>query len=130
MELIGRSEGLNEENEERIRSLFVMLKALADINRLKILILLFDGERCVCDIEEELGISQPLTSHHLRILSKAGLIKARKEGTWSYYSLRREGINKLNTSFSFLLGPYKIKEDYPMRESCDDHLGEGVKPIL
>lgn len=64
-------------------------KVLADEARLKMLWLLFNNEElCVCDIMETLGITQSKASRHLATLRHAGLVKDRKVGAWSYYSLR------------------------------------------
>jgi len=104
--------------KEEIVSLHEKLKAINDVNRLKILCLLFKGEKCVCDIEEELEISQPLASHHLGVLREAGLVEARKEATWSYYSLVAEAIRDLNNGFLEILGAQKLPEDYPGRVEC------------
>ena len=68
-----------------------MFKAMSDENRLTILALLHSGERCACRLQEALEISQPTLSHHMRILQDAGLIDARKDGKWIYYSLSEEG---------------------------------------
>lgn len=64
-----------------------VLKALADHNRLRILNLLQDGPLCVCDLEEVLGINQSNLSRHLAKLKQAGLLKAKKQGLFIYYSL-------------------------------------------
>ncbi len=65
--------------------------ALSDEVRLKIVrLLIAHKELCVCQLQEVFGISQPNISFHLRILKNAGLIKSRKEGKWSYYSLNKE----------------------------------------
>ncbi len=62
-------------------------KALADETRLRILKLLENGELCVCDITAALDMTQPNISFHLGILKEAGLIKDRREGRWTHYSL-------------------------------------------
>jgi ArsR family transcriptional regulator len=62
--------------------------ALADPARLRILSLLAsaaDGEVCVCDLVDPIGRSQPTVSHHLRVLSEAGLIVGDKRGRWVWY---------------------------------------------
>jgi ArsR family transcriptional regulator len=64
-----------------------MFRAFSDRTRLRILNLLRGGERCVCDLVEVLGVPQPKASRHLAYLRKAGLVVARKQGQWSYYSL-------------------------------------------
>lgn len=64
-------------------------RVLADEARLKMLWLLFNNrELCVCDIMAVLEITQSKASRHLAALRNAGLVTDRKEGLWSYYSLR------------------------------------------
>jgi ArsR family transcriptional regulator, arsenate/arsenite/antimonite-responsive transcriptional repressor len=64
-------------------------KVLADEARLRMLWLLFNHqELCVCDLMEALEITQSKASRHLRTLHHAGLVSDRKDGLWSYYSLR------------------------------------------
>lgn len=72
-----------------------MIKALADENRLAILELLQDGEKCGCVILEELKITQPTLSHHMKILCDSGIVDSCKEGKWMHYSLSAEGSAKL-----------------------------------
>jgi ArsR family transcriptional regulator, arsenate/arsenite/antimonite-responsive transcriptional repressor len=67
------------------------VKALADATRLRILGLLGRGEVCVCHIHESLGLPQSKVSRHLAYLRRAGLVTARKEGLWVYYSLAVHG---------------------------------------
>lgn len=62
-------------------------KALGDKTRLRILSLLKAGERCVCELVEILGISQPTVSQHMRRLKSVQLVKERRQGRWVYYSL-------------------------------------------
>jgi ArsR family transcriptional regulator len=76
------------ENERTAR----IFKALCDPNRLMILRLLRDGEKCACDLLDELEIGQPTLSHHMRILCDSGLVQSRKEGKWSYYSFSPDGV--------------------------------------
>ena len=64
-----------------------VFRALSDRTRLRILQILSSGERCVCDIVEVLGLSQPKVSRHLAYLRRAGLVVSRREGQWSYYQL-------------------------------------------
>ncbi|MED4551081.1 metalloregulator ArsR/SmtB family transcription factor [Lysinibacillus capsici] len=63
------------------------LKAAADLNRIKLLACMKNGEVCVCDFVDVLGISQPAVSQHLRKLKEAGIITERKVGTWKHYRL-------------------------------------------
>jgi ArsR family transcriptional regulator len=64
-----------------------MFRAFSDRTRLRILHLLRDGELCVCDLVNVIGAPQPKVSRHLAYLRKAGLVRARKQGLWSYYKL-------------------------------------------
>jgi len=95
-----------------------LLKAVGDANRLRIIDMLFQGEKCVCDIEQLLQISQPLASHHLGVLREAGFVSVRRKGTWSYYSLEIKTIEELNDLFCSVLGKDRFPAEYPSREEC------------
>ena len=69
------------------------IKALADENRLAIMMSLQQREKCACYLLEELNISQSTLSHHMRLLCDSGLVEYRKEGKWMHYSLSEEGVN-------------------------------------
>jgi len=64
------------------------LKALCDVNRIRILEILVKGEFCVSDLVEQLEIDQPKVSHHLAILRSANIIRSRREGRHINYSIR------------------------------------------
>ncbi len=65
-----------------------LLKALADETRLKIVMLLADGERCACEFVPLTGKAQPTVSLHLKVLSGAGVIVARREGKSIIYRIK------------------------------------------
>jgi ArsR family transcriptional regulator len=65
----------------------IMFRAFSDRTRLRILSLLQDGECCVGDIADILKVEQPTASRHLAYLRRAGLVRVRKAGLWSHYSL-------------------------------------------
>ena len=69
------------------------IKALADENRLAIMMSLRQREKCACYLLEELNISQSTLSHHKKLLCDSGLVDYRKEGKWMHYSLSEEGVN-------------------------------------
>lgn len=71
----------------------VIFKAMSDENRIRIMKLLRSGEKCACKLLEELNISQPTLSHHMKILCDAGLVTGRREGKWTHYSICREGAD-------------------------------------
>jgi ArsR family transcriptional regulator len=66
-------------------------KALADENRLRMLMALQGGEVCVCQIAEWTGLALSTVSKHLSALYQARLVNVRKEGRWTYYSLPGKG---------------------------------------
>ena len=68
-----------------------VLKALADANRLHILELLGRGEQCACVLLEDLALSQPTLSHHMKILCDSGIVESRQEGKWTHYRLSETG---------------------------------------
>jgi ArsR family transcriptional regulator len=70
-----------------MEELLLVFKALSDETRLRIIKLLEQGERCVCDITAALDMVQPKVSFHLSALKEAGLIKDRKQGKWIHYRL-------------------------------------------
>jgi ArsR family transcriptional regulator len=75
-------------------------KALADPTRVSIVNrLACTDECCVCDLTETFDLSQPTVSHHLRILRDAGLVEAERRGTWAYYRLVPEAIERLRDVF-------------------------------
>ena len=68
-----------------------LFKAFCDENRLHILALLRSGEKCACNLEEVLTISQSTLSHHMKILVESGVVTVRKDKKWSYYAISEEG---------------------------------------
>ena len=74
-----------------MKELEKVFKALADINRLRILKMLQTQKRCVCELSFVLGITQPSVSRHLKKLKTAGLIDSEKNGFWTDYYLIKNG---------------------------------------
>ena len=75
--------------------------ALSDPARLRVLSILAaaaGGEVCVCDLVEPLGKSQPTVSHHLKVLSDAGLVVGDRRGKWVWYSLVSERLSALHAA--------------------------------
>ena len=70
----------------------MVFKAFCDENRVRILDLLRGGEKCACKLLEELSISQPTLSHHMKILCDSGIVLGRKEGKWMHYRISPEGV--------------------------------------
>ena len=70
-----------------------IFKAFCDENRLKILEQLRTGEKCACKLLDELQITQPTLSHHMKILCDSGIVEGRKEGKWTHYKISNDGRN-------------------------------------
>ena len=68
-----------------------VFKAFCDETRLLALSLLQSGEKCACVLLEKVSVSQPTLSHHMKILVESGIVAARKEGKWTYYSISAAG---------------------------------------
>jgi ArsR family transcriptional regulator, arsenate/arsenite/antimonite-responsive transcriptional repressor len=85
-------------SNEEARATADVFKALADPARVRIINVLATSAEpvCVCNLVEPLGLSQPTVSHHLRKLTDAGLLEREQRGTWAYYTLRAEALEKLN----------------------------------
>ena len=68
-----------------------VFRAFTDENRIRALEILCEGEQCACVLLEDMGISQPTLSHHMKILCDSGIVKSRQVGKWKYYSIDAEG---------------------------------------
>ena len=79
-----------------------MFKAVCDENRIKILKLLQGGEKCACVLLDDLHITQPTLSHHMKILCDSEIVVGRKEGKWMYYSISPEGVDRAISVFRAL----------------------------
>lgn len=75
-----------------------LLQAAADPTRLAILRQLSaDGATCACEFTDCCGVSQPTVSHHLKVLREAGWIEGQRRGSWIWYSLRPEAVERFAT---------------------------------
>ena len=86
---------LDEEAAERLAS---ALRVLADPARLRLLSIIGahpNGEVCACELTEPLGLSQPTVSHHLKVLTDAGLIGREQRGRWAYFWVLPEPLELL-----------------------------------
>ncbi len=108
--------------DPRIAELAEDLRLISDPNRLRILCMLLGGERCVCEVERYLGISQQLASHHLNQLKERGFLACRREGTSSYYSVEEKRLKRTVDTFNSYVGK---------RGACgpDGLTGEGCDPL-
>jgi ArsR family transcriptional regulator, arsenate/arsenite/antimonite-responsive transcriptional repressor len=80
-----------------------VLKALADPVRLRLVSMIAahdGGEACVCELTEPLGLSQPTISHHLKILTDAGILTRDKRGVWAWYALAPGVLDSISAALS------------------------------
>lgn len=68
-----------------------VFRAFTDESRVRVLELLCTGEQCACVLLEDLKISQPTLSHHMKILCASGIVVSRRVGKWNYYAINTEG---------------------------------------
>jgi len=84
-------------------ALAAAFKAIADPARLRLLSFLArqpDAEACVCFLVEPLGLAQPTVSHHLKVLTDAGLVTRERRGTWMFYRLVPERVQALREALA------------------------------
>ena len=93
-----------------------VFKAFCDENRLQILELLRGGEKCACRLLEEMSISQPTLSHHMKILFDSGIVLGRKEGKWMHYRISPEGVQIAKEYLNGLTDVTPIEESKPCCE--------------
>ena len=74
-------------DHRRLTDLALLAKSLGDANRLRVLLALQDGRRSVSRLAEELKLSQPLVSHHLKELRRALLVRVERQGPFVYYQM-------------------------------------------
>ncbi len=94
----GLGERIDRDDAEQLAR---VLKAVADPARLQLLsIIKSGGEACACDLVDAVGLSQPTVSHHLKVLTEAGLITREQRGQWAWFHPRHERIADLRRLFS------------------------------
>jgi ArsR family transcriptional regulator len=99
---------LNKGVRQELAQVANLLRVLAEPRRLRILYLLMKREMCVCEVLDELGISQPLASHHLRALRKAGLIRSRRQAQYIFYSIIPETLAQIKQALLTYFDPVKL----------------------
>ena len=93
-----------------------LFHALSDTIRLDVVVLLLDGERCVCELMDELDLAQSRLSWHLKTLSDSGIITGRRQGRWNYYSLNAAVLGEARG----LLEALKPRRRLAVRANCCD----------
>lgn len=99
-----------------------IFKALSDETRLRILSLILDGEMCVCEIKDCLGLTQSNASRHLTALKNAGILSSSKKAQWAHYKLNEkfctENPELLKYLFEKLKSLSTFKSDLKKRYKC------------
>ena|SRR5918993_921840 len=100
------------------------LKFLGDGNRLRILKILSQRESCVCELIEQIGLTQPLISYHLRKLRDAGLVRTRRKAQWVYYSIEPKAWSSLIAPLlnHYLVADFPPEAAYGASDSCDTRI--------
>jgi DNA-binding transcriptional ArsR family regulator len=96
---------MHEMNDPTIDKASALIKVLADRTRLRILAALTAEELSVSDLQRRLGISQPLTSFHLSVLGRVGLVKHRRDAQWTHYRLDHAGWNTAMRTINAVFDP-------------------------
>ncbi|MEU8975414.1 metalloregulator ArsR/SmtB family transcription factor [Streptomyces monashensis] len=85
-------------DDESAGELAKVFKALGDPVRLRLLSMIASrdgGEVCVCEMTPAFDLSQPTISHHLKLLRQAGLVDCERRGTWVYYWVLPQALDRL-----------------------------------
>lgn len=87
-----------------------VLRPLGDPKRAMIVDMLSCRDPCACNILEKFEMSQSTLSHHMKILCDSGIVKARQEGKWTYYSLDEDTISKTKQFFCTITSTTSIRK--------------------
>jgi len=111
--------------------LLTVFKALSDETRLKVVKLLEQGELCVCDIMAAFDMSQSKVSFHLGVLKSAGLVRSRKEGKWTHYTIDDTDYFRKLLILSVMQGlpEETLKDDRERLESFLKNKNTGQQPV-
>jgi ArsR family transcriptional regulator len=90
----------------------MVLKVLAEPTRLRLLSLVAaqqDGAECICNLTDQVGVSQPTVSHHMKLLVDAGLLEREQRGKWAYYRLIPGALATLTHLLSSVAEPARAR---------------------
>ena len=94
-----------------------IFKALGDENRMRIINILKDGEKCACKLLEDIDISQSTLSHHMKILCDADIVTAEKDGKWMHYKIKKECFDRIFE----ILSDISESASHPHECECKKH---------
>ena len=110
-----------------MRAFMTIAKALADENRVRILMFLRKGEMCLCQIIEMLHLAPSTVSKHMSILSAASLVDSRKEGRWMYYRRSADAAPPIREALAWL--DAALDQDPAVRQDTKDLKLVRKKPL-
>jgi len=100
-----------------------IFKALGDSNRIAIMEMLSQEEKCVCELMEEMNLSQPALSHHLKTLKQAGLIIDRRQGKWIFYAVNHQEfkdiLDLINSRLGLKIAGYRQEKRTEPKIKCE-----------
>lgn len=102
-----------------------LFKILADENRLKIIEILSKHNVCGCNILENLNVTQPTLSHHMKVLTDAGLVMPIKKGNKVVYQLEKENFARISKYIEKIIGGEIMEKDKKCDENCTCGCHEG-----
>ncbi len=105
-----------------MKRLVDFFRALGEETRVKIVLMLFREEMCICELIDQLNLSQSAVSHHVKILKQAELVNDRRKGKWTFYSINKLGFEKhlhiLDQEVKHLVDTYEYTEKAEPEVPC------------
>ncbi len=105
-----------------MKHLINFFRAMGEETRVKIILMLLKEEMCICELIEELNLSQSAVSHHVKILKQAELVNDRRVGKWTFYSINKQGfeehLDRLDKSFAEPVKKYAYRAKEEPKVSC------------
>ncbi|ACZ32347.1 transcriptional regulator, ArsR family [Xylanimonas cellulosilytica DSM 15894] len=91
---------------ERAATIARTFKALGDPTRIRLLSIIAaapDGDACICDLTEPVGLSQPTVSHHMKLLAEAGLVTREQRGKWAHFAIAPDARGTIDAALDLAL---------------------------
>lgn len=96
----------------------VICKAMSDANRMRIIEMLTRGEKCGCELLDELQVTQPTLSHHMKVLSDCGLVSSYKDGKWHHYSINCEKFKEFKNYIAAITCSCDVSKEGETETCC------------
>ncbi len=99
-----------------MKNLINFFRAMGEETRVKIIVMLLKEEMCICELIEELNLSQSAVSHHVKILKQAELVNDRRVGKWTFSSINKQGFEAHLKGFDISLAEQVKKYEYSSKK--------------